>query len=276
MITASIVTYKTDKEELAKALSCATDSSVEKIYIVDNSPTDELSEFVMSISPKVEYIFGQGNVGYGSAHNIAIRQSIELGAKYHVVINPDIEFKNGVIESLTQYMDNHTDVGQVMPKIIYPNGELQYLCKLLPTPMDLIGRRFVPIKSYVEKRNQRLEMRNSGYDQEMMVPFLSGCFMFLRVDALAKVGGFDDDFFMYCEDIDLCRRIGLAGYRTMYYPTVEVVHAHKKESFKSKAMLKAHIKSAIRYFNKWGWLFDGYRTKINKTATLKTELTPKS
>lgn len=262
MITSSIVTYKTDRGELETVLRCTIASSVEHIYVVDNSPSDNL-RWVVELSPKIEYIYGQGNVGYGSAHNIAIRKSIANGAKYHVVVNPDIEFSQGVIEGLADYMGQNFDIGQVMPRIIYPDGQLQYLCKLLPTPMDLIGRRFIPIKSYVERRNCRFEMRNFGYDKTLDVPFLSGCFMFLRVEALVKTDGFDDDFFMYCEDIDLCRRIVAVGYRTVYNPDFTVIHAHKKESFKSRAMLKAHIQSAVHYFNKWGWIFDKQRAEIN-------------
>lgn len=270
MITASIVTYKTDRAELATVLQCVASSSIERIYIVDNSPEDELRDFA-EFSPKVEYIFGQGNVGYGAAHNIAIRKSIECGATYHVVINPDIQFGEGVIEELASYMDKNADVGQVMPRVVYPDGELQYLCKLLPTPMDLIGRRFVPFDKYVERRNYCFEMRVSGYNQTMDVPFLSGCFMFLRAEALSKVNGFSDRYFMYCEDVDLCRRIGMSGYKTVYYPSVEIVHAHKKESFKSRKMLIAHIKSAVKYFNKWGWIFDNYRVRINKELSAKIE-----
>lgn len=266
MITASIVTYNSDRQELRHALQCVADSLVETIYVVDNSKEDSLCKFVESISDRVKYIHGHGNIGYGSAHNIAMRQAQKQGSSYHVVINPDIYFDNGSLEALAFFMDSNPSIGQVMPKVVYPNGELQYLCKLLPTPMDLIARRFIPCKSYVEKNNAVFEMRQSNYNTELDVPFLSGCFMFLRVDAIEKTGGFDDDFFMYCEDIDFCRRIGMAGYRTVFYPSVTIVHAHKKDSYKSRAMLVAHAKSAIRYFNKWGWVFDSYRKRINKEA----------
>lgn len=270
MITASIVTYKTDRDELRRVLQCMAESHVDNIYWADNSPTDDLRPFA-DLSPKIEYIFGQGNVGYGSAQNIGIRKAIEAGAAYHVVLNPDIYFEKGTIEQLADFMDRNPTAGQGMPRVVYPDGELQYLCKLLPSPMDLIGRRFVPVKSYVERRNYRFEMRGSGYDRQMDVPFLSGCFMFFRVGALEKTGGFDDAFFMYCEDIDLCRRVSMAGYKTIYYPEATVVHAHKKESFKSKTMLKAHIRSAVRYFNKWGWLFDKYRRDVNRRARKQYE-----
>lgn len=265
MITASVVLYNTDRAELLALLRCVEQSCVAVVYVVDNSAADVLRSVVAGVS-RVEYIHGHGNVGYGAAHNIAIRKSIASGATYHVVLNPDISFDQKTIEQLVCYADQNPQVGQIMPKIVYPNGEIQYLCKLLPTPMDLIGRRFLPFKSYVDKRNYRFEMRATGYDKELDVPFLSGCFAFLRVEALVRVGGFDDRFFMYCEDIDLCRRIGMAGYRTVYMPQATAVHAHKKESFKSKVMLRAHIRSAIFYFTKWGWIFDRYRDRINKKA----------
>ena len=74
-------------------------------------------------------------------------------------------------------------------KILYPNGEVQYLCKLLPTPLDLFGRRFIPFKAFQEKRNAWYEMHWSGYEKVMEVPSLSGCFMFIRTDILKRIGG---------------------------------------------------------------------------------------
>lgn len=262
MITASIVVYRTDRKELRNILDCLKVSNIEHIYIVDNSPTDELRK-VISSCDKVDYFWGQGNVGYGAAHNIAIRKAIEDKSKYHIVLNSDIYLDARIIDQMLSYITLNPLVGLIMPKILSPAGELQYLCKLLPTPLDLILRRFLPLQIF-SKRSREFEMRDSGYNSIMEVPFLSGCFMFLRVDVLKKVEGFDDNFFMYCEDLDLCRRIGMAGFKTIYYPMVEIIHVHKKESYKNIIMLKTHIKSAILYFNKWGWFFDTYRKRINQ------------
>lgn len=264
MITASLVVYQNNRDELFSAITSIIRSNAVYLYVIDNSPTDELKSFIISLSDKIIYVFGHGNVGYGCAHNIAIGYAVKAGSNYHAIINPDVYFGPDTVAALGRYMDTHTQVGLVMPKVVYPNGELQYLCKLLPTPMDLIGRRFVISKSYLRKRNYTFELRGSRYDKEMPVPFLSGCFMFCRTDVLRKVGGFSDKYFMYCEDIDLCRRILRAGYVTMYYPGTTIVHAHKKASFKNKKMFKIHIKSAITYFNTWGWLFDKERKKINR------------
>ena len=263
IITASIVTYNTDEYELTTILNCCLNSVIDKIFIVDNSPSDVLKSFSL-LSDKIEYIFGQGNIGYGSAHNIAISKSIDIGAVYHIILNPDILFDSRQLADMGCFMDNNQEVAHLMPKVIYPDGELQYLCKLLPSPMDLIGRRFIPSKVLLDRLNFHFEMRASGYNKLMLVPFLSGCFMFFRVEALKAVNGFDDNFFMYCEDIDLCRRIGMAGYKSVFNPEFTIIHAHKKESFKSKSMLRAHIRSAVYYFNKWGWIFDKYRDQLNK------------
>ena len=97
----------------------------------------------------------------------------------------------------------------------------------------------------------------------MNIPILSGCFMFLRTEALEKVGLFDEHFFMYMEDFDLNRRIHCV-YKTIFFPEAVVVHEYQKASYKNIKLLKAHIKSAIYYFNKYGWFFDKERKKANK------------
>jgi GT2 family glycosyltransferase len=159
-------------------------------------------------------------------------------------------------------MDSNPEVGQLMPKVFYSDGEIQYLCKLLPTPFDLIFRRFLPA-SWTMNQIHKFELRNSGYNQIMDVPYLSGCFMLLRTDALKEVGLFDELFFMYPEDIDLTRRIH-QKFRTVFYPEVSIVHHHARSSYLNLKMLWIHTTNMIHYFNKWGWFFDSERKIINK------------
>lgn len=263
MITASIVTFHTSHTDLNRLLDCVIKSTIEILFIVDNSSNDELRNFVGD-NIRIRYIHSL-NVGYGKGHNVAIKRAIELGANYHVVLNPDIYWNDKVIESLCKFMDSQPDVGLVMPKILYPSGELQYLCKLLPTPMDLIGRRFIPIKSFQNHHDYYYELRWANYNRVMEIPSLSGCFMFMRCSILKSVGGFDERYFMYAEDLDLCRRIGEVS-KTMFYPMVSVVHEYEKGSYKNKKLLKYHIISVIRYFNKWGWLFDSKRKNKNNSC----------
>lgn len=258
MITASLVIYHNSRREINTLLDSVLRSPIDKLYIIDNSRHD-LYRALEQRSPRICYIHNI-NDGYGAAHNIAMREAIRLRAKYHIVINPDIYFSEGTIESLIKYMDNHKDIGWVMPKILYPSGEVQHLCKLLPTPYDLIIRRFLPSRLLGRVRD-RFNPKIS--DRELNMPYLSGCFMFLRVSALRKVGLFDERFFMYGEDLDLSRRMH-RQYKTIYYPGAAVVHAHRAESYHSGKMLWVHIENIAIYFNKWGWFFDPERRVVNK------------
>jgi len=261
MITASIVLYKTSQKETETIVHSVIQSkSIEKLYVIDNSPTDALA-WVKDLSPIIEYIKNK-NTGYGSSHNIALRKAIERNSDYHIVLNPDIIFEPHVIPKIKEYMDSNSDIGLTMPKVVYPDGTLQYLCKLIPTPLDLIFKRFLP--QYISNKiTYKFQLKFTTYNKEMEVPYLSGCFMFLRTSALKKIGIFDERFFMYPEDIDISRRMN-EQYKTMYYPAVSVIHAHAAESYKSKKMLFIHIKNIIIYFNKWGWVFDKKRKETNK------------
>lgn len=272
-LSASIVLYQTDLTPLKKVIDSyfACKSEALQLFLVDNSPTDVLKSVVTMYPDKeIYYIFNNENMGYGKAHNIAIKKSMEQGLSYHIVLNPDIVIQEGALEKLTFYMNEHPEVGNIMPKIIYPNGQLQYLCKLLPSPIDLIFRRFIPFKKWRDKINQKYELHSFRYDKKINIPNLSGCFMFLRTEALEKVGLFDENIFMYLEDIDLNRRIHRA-YKTIFFPEAVVVHEYQKASYKNIKLLKVHIKSAIYYFNKYGWFFDKERKIINAQTLQEIE-----
>jgi len=185
-INASIVLYHNKKEQILKTINSFLNTSMSiRLYLVDNSSNDNLKE-LSTIDRRIEYVFNNANLGYGSAHNIAMRKSIADSVPYHLVLNPDIYFEKGKIDNIYEYMEENPDVGSVMPKVLYPDGEIQYLCKLLPSPFDLIFRRFVPFEKWKDKRNEIYELRFTGYDKIMNIPYLSGCFMFLRVDIFKK------------------------------------------------------------------------------------------
>ena len=271
MITASIVLYNSPVDKLYDVINSflPEDENIagRKLYLIDNSPAKMSEDSLMSVTGgrDIEYIFNDGkNLGYGGAHNIALRKSIECGAKYHVVLNPDVRFEPSVITELENYCDENQDVVYILPKVVYPDGELQYLCKLLPTPFNLIFRRFLPKTAFTQKIDDRYTLKISGYDKIMNPPCLSGCFMFMRTGALKEHNiFFDESYFMYCEDFDIIRRLHRIG-KTVYYPNTTIIHDHAKASYKSKKMLMIHIKSAIKYFNKFGWFFDSERARMNR------------
>lgn len=267
-ITASIVTYSNETESFQKTIKSFLDTDLKvKLYVIDNSPTDKLRGLCKD--NRVEYIFNNKNIGFAAGHNVAICKYINI-SKYHLVLNPDIFFKKNTLRSIYDFMETDKTVGLVMPKIFCLDGKIQYLCKLLPTPLNLILRRLNIgiLNTLFKNENNKYELRFTGYDKIMEVPCLSGCFMFVRNDAFRKVGFFDERFFMYMEDFDLSRRIH-NYYRTFFYPQAVVYHEHMRGSYKKFGLLMRHILSAIKYFNKWGWFFDKERMRINRETLEK-------
>lgn len=267
-ITASVVLYNTPEWQLSRLLGCIARSSVPvQTYLIDNSPAP--ADFACMHWPGVFYRRAGRNAGYGAGHNIALRQVLNK-ARFHFVLNPDIYFEREELEKMLGFMRSDPSIGQLMPRVVYPDGRLQYLCKLVPGPADLFLRRFAagPLGKIAERRKHRFELRQTNYDKVMDVPYLSGCFMLFRTSALRRVGLFDERFFMYPEDIDITRRMH-AEFRTVFYPGATVVHDHAKESYRNFRALRVHIWNSIRYFNKWGWICDRQRSKFNREILLR-------
>lgn len=264
-IIASIVAFKNDKVVLRKTIDSflRTDLKV-NLFVIDNSPTDDLGD--ICDRKNVEYIFNDNNLGFGAGHNIAIRKVMEK-TKYYLILNPDVYFSPGTTEKLFSFMEKNEGVGLLMPKVLYPDGSLQYLCRLLPTPYDLLLRK-INIKILGPLLNPlkfRYELKFADYNKLMDVPYLSGCFMFIRTGVFKKAGIFDERFFIYFEDVDLSRRIN-QFCRNVYFPEAVIYHGYERGSNKSIKLFGQLILSSIKYFNKWGWFFDRERLSANTKA----------
>ena len=270
--TACIVAYNTDRNELKKIIECFQRVGLDfKLWISDNSEKDSLREVINGFGDdRIGYIFNNCNGGFGAGHNVVINKLInrEVESEFHLIVNADVFFEENTIEKIVGYMRKNRKIGQIGPKIYGIDGEVTRSCRLLPSPLNLVFRRFLPIKSIVDKLDYDYEMKWYDYEEIIDVPILSGCFIFVRTDVLKEIGGFDKRYFMYMEDYDLCRRIG-QKYRTVFYPEVKIIHEHGKASYKSRKMMIMHVKSAIKYFNKWGWFFDRERKVKNRECIRK-------
>lgn len=274
-ICCSIVLFHNPVHEINKVIQSVIKCTKKvKLFLIDNS-SDDSFRFIFTM-PQVEYIYNGRNLGYGTAHNIAIQKSLSI-SKYHVILNPDVEFDPSILNRLFKFMEEHEDTGLIMPKILYPNGDMQHLCKLIPTPTDLFLRRFLPsfLKKIFRNRLDNYELKNKDYNAILETPNLSGCFMFIRTKVFSEVGMFDERYFLYLEDTDLCRRIN-EKYRTLYYPSVSIIHGYSKASYKSFKLMKLHLGSSIQYFNKWGWFIDMKRNIINTSILNNTYMLRKS
>lgn len=250
--SASIVIYNNPPEMIRRAamsfLSCSLDV---ELHIVDNSPTDALKSSLLDLP--IQYHFYGFNAGYGRGHNKALEMCTD--SKYYVIVNPDIIIAPSTIETLTAFMDENVDIGMVCPKVLNLDGTRQHLNKRHPAILDLFIRRFIPSPfiSFFQKRLDRYEMIDKGYDSMYDVESMSGAFMFCRMDVLRKLGGFDPRYFMYFEDFDLSRRFQSLGYRTVYYPHATVTHLWERAAHKKLRITFIFIANMFRYFNKWGW-----------------------
>jgi len=264
-LVGSIVVYSNPHSQIREAIGSFLNTRLDvKLYVIDNSPEDGARELCWD--ERVVYVFNGRNLGFGAAHNIAMKASLGE-ANYHLVLNPDVYFESGVLEKLLDFVRARPDIGVVMPKVLNPDGSTQHLCKRLPSPSDLIIRRFLPsvLKPLVKDRLWRYELRDQDYNRILSVPALSGCFMMINCAALSEVGVFDERYFMYMEDVDLCRRIH-EKFKTIYFPEVAIYHGYEKGSYRSLRLMVHHIVSALLYFQKWGWISDEERIAINQKA----------
>jgi GT2 family glycosyltransferase len=264
MINCSIVLYNPNYSKIHKTIQCVLASPLlNKLYLIDNSENNNFSFKIKEYGNKVIYIFNNNNLGFGKAHNIALKDSIAKSINYHIIINPDVYFDNDVIEKMYHYFEDNKDLALAMPKLLNIDNSIQSLPKLLPTPLSLVYRLFFKnfnlFKNYIIK----YELRFVNHDMIYETPIISGCFTFFNLKLLKSDLFFDEKYFMYFEDWDLSRRIS-QNYKTIYYPTVCVYHEYESGANKKIKLFFIYLKSAIRYFNKWGWFFDFYRFKKNK------------
>lgn len=262
IIDASIVTYHTADDELRTCLDALLAAPcIRIVHIIDNSSDSATEKLAAQYAPRVTYT-PHPNTGYGDAHNVALRRTLNAGTQYHLVINSDVYFAAGTLEKCLEYMEAHPEAGQLIPHTSFPDGREQHVCHPLPTPLDMLMRGFLP-KGWFASRRRRYNLTDRDPAQVINPPYHHGCFMLLRTEALRIAGLFDPRYFMYPEDIDLTRRIHRYS-RTVYYPGATIVHAHRAESKTSCRMRKIHIVNMLKYFQKWGFFCDHERRKFNR------------
>ena len=244
-ITATIVLYNEDLSILKKTVdSFLKIPGKKKLFLVDNSTTNRFKDSFNQ--EEIEYIFTGKNSGFGKAHNLVLEK---LTSKYHLLLNPDVVFNKEVIPSLISQLEKNNDVAFVTPKVVYPNFENQYVCRKHPTFYDLVNRRLKLSKKAVFNN----PYRNQDCTKPFYPDFIHGCFMLFKTADFKELKGFDERYFLYMEDADLCREIDKSGKKKLYFPGVTIVHHHQKGSTKKLNLFLRHSSSAIKYFLKWGF-----------------------
>ena len=247
IISATIVLYKESLETLQKTINCFLEIPLEKkLFLVDNSPTDILKNQFQH--PEIIYIFVGKNMGFAKGHNLVMSQFQQL-SKYHLILNPDIVFKPRVIPNLIRELENNLSIAIISPKVIYPDGTLQFTCREHPSALELVFRRLGIYKKYVQKKSYR----NFDLSKPFYPEFIHGCFLLFNTNDFIQINGFDERYFLYMEDADICRKIAKNGKRILYQPTEVVEHLHRRDSAKNVKLFLHHVTSAFKYFKKWGF-----------------------
>ena len=250
-VTISVVVHnqRVDLERLMPSLVKAAANADSEVMIVDNRSRDGTCHFLESIDYPVSILHNPARAGYAENHNLNLPRA---RGKYFVIMNADVFLPKDVFSELCAFMDANPDVGIVAPKVLNVDGTLQPLNKRLPTLLVLFLRRFGPdaLKRRFQHQLDAYEMRDVGYDHICDVPFLSGAFLFCRTDLLRAIGGFDERYFMYFEDVDLCRRVART-HRTVYNPVVAITHVWKRAVYTSWRFTIYFMQSAAKYFWRW-------------------------
>ena len=247
-LSASIVTYNSiiDIDGVLSTLSAPEGTDLD-IYVIDNASTDGTSAYVERNYPGVRLIRNPRNIGFGAAHNLAIRLA---DSDYHMIVNPDIKVEASEIGKMISYMEDHPDTVLLSPLVMSPDGTVQYLPKRYPTLRYLMS-------GFLENRSERFRRIRAEYtmkdelgEDPREVDFCTGCFMFVRTSALKEIGGFDEGYFLHFEDADLTRMLKRCG-KTVYFPLARVTHGWHRDNRKLGKVFFISLRSMMRYFFKW-------------------------
>lgn len=249
-IIISIVTH--DSKEIFRVLDHLqqelTDTEQFKIIIHDNHSTKEYQQKLRKYESFVTLIFSPENAGFGYGHNQVLLHS---SAKYGIIFNPDILVKKEVLEAVVHLLESDASLAAVSPKVLNEDGTTQHLVRKRVTVWDYF-LRFCPIK-FDKKRLARYECHDLPDDKNTNIRMGSGCFLTVDIEKFKEVKGFDERFFMYFEDNDLCLRFEQKGYNILYTPFLTVTHMYEKAAHKSLKMFFVFMRSLVQFFNKWGW-----------------------
>ena len=220
-----------------------------EIIVIDNNSSDDSAATIPQIFPEVVFKVMPTNVGFGKANNIGF--SIAKG-KYILILNPDTVLQEDTLTTMFDYMEHHQEVGIAGCKVLNPDGSFQLACRRgFPTPWaafcKLFGlQSFFPKSKFFARYNQTFRNENETYYIDAVI----GAFMFARRDVIDKLRGFDEDFFMYGEDLDLCFRTTELGYKVAYVHTTSIIHYKGESTKRSSINDTGHFYKAMEIFAK--------------------------
>lgn len=232
------------------SLKVSPPRSIFEIFVVDNASEEGDLQDLENDCPEVTLIRNSRNLGFARAINQAI---VKARGRYFLILNPDtLIFKNGV-DHLVDFMEEHPEAGAAGPLLLYPDGTRQPSCRSFPTPLKVFfGRTSLLTKWFPKNPITRSYLMENRVDLKIMeVDWVMGACIILRRKAVEEVGGFDESFFLYVEDADLCYRLRKKGWRTYFVPQARAIHHYGASARGERRLVTIeHNKSMYRFFIK--------------------------
>ncbi|MBV8387284.1 MAG: glycosyltransferase family 2 protein [Acidimicrobiia bacterium] len=243
-VSAVVVNYNA-RDHLLDCIRSLRADGIDEIVLVDNASTDGSVEAVHRIDPDVVIVPTGGNLGFGSAANRGL--AVARG-RYVTVLNPDAVVEGGTIKALAEALDADPGLGAVAPRVDNPDGTLYPSVRAFPSMGDAVGHAFLGFVAPRNRFSRRYRMLDWDHAHASDVDWASGTCLMLRADALGEDARFDESYFMYVEDVDLCWRLRQAGWRVGYEPAARVVHTVGASSeLAPYRMIAAHHRSLLRF-----------------------------
>lgn len=239
-VVAVVVSYNS-RRHLEACLSSLASAGVRHVVVADNGSADG-SEAVVEAAGATWYPTG-GNLGYGRAANLGVAAAGDR-PEYVLICNPDIEVRPGAVDSLVAALEDDPVLGAVGPRLSNTDGSLYPSARTFPDLIDAMGHGMLGLVAPRNRFTRRYRMLDWDHSGPARVDWISGACLLVRRTAWTDVGGFDPTFFMYMEDVDLCWRLGRAGWAIGYEPAAEVVHVQGVSAdLHPYRMLVAHHRS---------------------------------
>lgn len=257
LVSALVLNYRSPRDTIkcVRALEAQTIGDTLEILIIDNHSQDESIAWLRAQfqgEPRIRFVEVRNNSGYGRGNNAALAHAT---GEFLLIINPDNTMPKDALERMLAVLTSRADAGIVGPALIHPDGSTRASAREFPKIGDLLRKRFSPETWQKEYAGW---LKTLAEKDAVEVDWLVGACFLIRTDLFRSLGGFDPRFFLFFEDIDLCRRIGLLGKKVLYLPTVRVQDRRQRLSGSSALSLLRrrvtwiHLGSAVRYFLKWG------------------------
>ncbi len=236
-----------------KAIYEKTSNIEFEVISVDNDSKDGTTEMIRKEFPQVKAIFNDYNAGFAKANNQGIKIS---KGRYVLLLNPDMEVKSDTLETIVKWMDSHPEAGVAGCKLIKENGEIVPHVRRYPGLLDQMAVILKIPHIFPQVLNHYM-WNDFDYSKEQVVDSIRGSFFMIRSEVLDKLGGLDERYFIWFEEVDFCRQVTEAGFKVMYTPVTECVDYIGKSFAQVPGGKLQNIfqSSMITYFKKWqpGW-----------------------